>query len=77
VCPFCCLTMAMVLVGAASSGGLAAIVVKKVRAHHDAETLTSQTTGERKCNRKSSPTEPVRSPVLGGFRLQIRFTTSE
>jgi len=38
--------MAMVVVGAASSGGLVAIVVKKVRAHHDAETLTRQTKGE-------------------------------
>jgi len=46
VCPFCFSTMAMVVVGAASSGGLAAIVVKKVRAHHDAETLASQTKGE-------------------------------
>jgi len=46
VCPFCFSTMAMVVVGAASSGGLAAIVVKKVRARHDAETLTSQTKGE-------------------------------
>jgi len=46
VCPFCFSTMAMVVVGAASSGGLAAIVVKKGRARHDAETLTSQTKGE-------------------------------
>jgi hypothetical protein len=38
VCPFCVSTMAMVVVGAASSGGLAAIVVKVVRPHHDAET---------------------------------------
>jgi hypothetical protein len=38
--------MAMVVVGAASSGGLAAIVVKTVRAHHDAETFNSQTKGE-------------------------------
>jgi hypothetical protein len=37
--------MAMV-VGGAASGGLAAIVVKRVRAHHDAETSTSQTKGE-------------------------------
>src|ERR1700680_4262722 len=42
---FCVSTVAMVVVGAASSG-LAAIVVKKVRPHHDAETLTSQTKGE-------------------------------
>ena len=46
MCPFCFSTMAMVVVGAASSGGLAAIVVKNVRAHHDAETLTNQTKGE-------------------------------
>ncbi len=46
MCPFCFSTMAMVVVGAASSGGLAAIVVKKVRARHDAETLISQTKGE-------------------------------
>jgi hypothetical protein len=46
VCPFCFSTMAMVVVGAASSGGLAAIVVKTVRAHHDAETFNSQTKGE-------------------------------
>lgn len=43
MCPFCFSTMAMVVVGAASSGGLAAIVVKTVRAHHDAETFNSQT----------------------------------
>ena len=54
MCPFCVSTMAMVVVGAASSGGLTAIVVKKVRPHHDAETLTSQTSRRRKCNRKSS-----------------------
>lgn len=46
MCPFCLSTLAMVIVGAASSGGLAAIIIKKVRAHHDAETLTSQTKGE-------------------------------
>ncbi len=46
MCPFCFSTMAMVVVGAASSGGLAAIIVKKVRAHHNAETLTSQAKGE-------------------------------
>src|ERR1700730_9664658 len=47
---FCVSTVAMVVVGAASSG-LAAIVVKKVRPHHDAETLTSQTKERRKCSR--------------------------
>jgi hypothetical protein len=46
VCPFCFLTTAMVVLSAASSGGLAAIVVKKVHARHDTETLTSQTKGE-------------------------------
>jgi uncharacterized protein YoaH (UPF0181 family) len=46
VCPFCFSTIAMVAIGAVSSGGVAAIVVKKVRARHDAEILTSQCKGE-------------------------------
>jgi hypothetical protein len=45
VCPFCFSTMAMVVVGAASSGGVAAIVFKKIRAHHDAELLTNKPEG--------------------------------
>jgi hypothetical protein len=45
MCPFCFSTMAMVVVGSVSGGGLAAIVAKKARGHHlqDAETSTSQT----------------------------------
>jgi hypothetical protein len=46
VCPFCFSTMAMVVVGAASSGGVAAIIVKKVRAGRDAKILISQNKGE-------------------------------
>ena len=46
MCPFCFSTMAMVVVGAASSGGVAAIVFKKFRAHDDAKILISQTKGE-------------------------------
>jgi hypothetical protein len=38
--------MAMVVVGAASSGGVAAIVFKKIRARDGAAILTSQTKGE-------------------------------
>jgi hypothetical protein len=45
VCPFCLSTLAMALIGAASSGGVAAIVFKKSRAHDDA-TPTSQEGGE-------------------------------
>ena len=45
MCPFCFSTMAMVVVSAASSGSLAAIVFKKSRAHDDA-TPTSQEGGE-------------------------------
>ena len=45
MCPFCLSTLAMALIGAASSGGVAAIVFKKSRAHGDA-TPTSQEGGE-------------------------------
>ncbi|MCU1307617.1 MAG: hypothetical protein JWN45_2312 [Acidobacteriaceae bacterium] len=45
MCPFCFSTIAMVAIGAVSSGGVAAIVVKKVRGRHDAEILTSQSKG--------------------------------
>jgi hypothetical protein len=45
VCPFCFSTMAIVVVGAASTGGVAAIVFKKVRAHDDAEILTNKPEG--------------------------------
>ena len=31
MCPFCFSTMAMVVVSAASSGGLAAVIAKKIR----------------------------------------------
>jgi hypothetical protein len=37
--------MTMVVLGAASSGGVAAVVFKKVRARNDAEILTSQPKG--------------------------------
>jgi hypothetical protein len=36
----------MVVVGVASSGGVAALVFKKVSAHDDAKILTSQPKGE-------------------------------
>jgi hypothetical protein len=45
VCPFCFSTMAMVVVGAVSSGGVAAIVFKKSRADRDAKILTSPPKG--------------------------------
>ena len=45
MCPFCFSTMAMVVVGAASSGGVAAIVFKKVRAQHDAERSINKSEG--------------------------------
>jgi hypothetical protein len=45
VCPFCFSTIAMVVVGAASSGGVAAIVFKTIRAHDDAKILTKQSKG--------------------------------
>jgi hypothetical protein len=46
VCPFCLSTLAMALIGAASSGGVAAIVLKKPRVNGDAEISTSQEGGE-------------------------------
>jgi hypothetical protein len=46
VCPFCFSTMAMVVVGAVSSGGVAAIVFKKVRVHDNAKILTNKPEGE-------------------------------
>jgi hypothetical protein len=46
VCPFCFSTMAMVVIGAASSGAVTAIAFKKFRAHDDATILTSQPKGE-------------------------------
>ena len=45
MCPFCFSTVAMVVVGAVSSGGVAAIVFKKSRADRDAKILISQTKG--------------------------------
>jgi len=45
VCPFCFSTLAMVVVGAASTGGVAAIVFKQVRAHDDAERSTNKSEG--------------------------------
>jgi hypothetical protein len=46
VCPFCFSTIATVVIGAASSGGVAAIVFKKSRAHDHATYLSSQPKGE-------------------------------
>jgi hypothetical protein len=50
MCPLCFSTLAMVVTGTVSGGGLAAIVAKKVRGHHQdgAETLTSQTKNQNK-----------------------------
>ena len=45
MCPFCLSTLAMTLIGAPSSGGVAAIVFKKSRAQDDA-TPTTQEGGE-------------------------------
>ncbi len=59
MCPFCFSIMAVVVVGAASSGGLAAIVVEKLRAHRDAKTLISQTKGEENAPKIVSPSEWV------------------
>jgi hypothetical protein len=48
MCPFCFSTIAMVVAGTVSSGGLAAVVAKKVRGHHGPETSTSQTSSQNK-----------------------------
>jgi hypothetical protein len=48
MCPFCFSTIAMVVAGTVSGGGLAAIVAKKVRGHQGAETSISQPNNQNK-----------------------------
>jgi hypothetical protein len=68
MCPACIATVALVAAGATSTSGLAALVVKKIRAENEAKNINpkTQTEGEQNENQnREEPNEPSESGVVG------------
>ena len=68
MCPACILTVALIAAGTTSTSGLAALVVKKIRAENGAKDINpeTQTEGVQDENQnREEPNEPSESGVAG------------